>query len=87
MLELFGKHADLMLSRLKSWRLDDDNGLEGDALTLTLHSDGIEGLPPRGELYQVALNGVVRDTFSICQRSFSLSPGDIRLVLTLKQLK
>ncbi|MFD2177841.1 contractile injection system protein, VgrG/Pvc8 family [Veronia pacifica] len=83
MLELTGKHADLMLSRLKSWRLEDGNGIEGDALTLTIDSDDFDGLPPKGERYRVAIDGVERDIFSISQRGFSLNPRDITLVLTV----
>ncbi|NAW66707.1 contractile injection system protein, VgrG/Pvc8 family [Photobacterium halotolerans] len=83
MITLEGKHADMMMSRLKSWRLEDGNGLEGDSLTLVLNSDDIDGLPPKGEPYLVKLGDVVRDTFQISKRSFGLSPREVTLVCTV----
>ncbi|OOF25038.1 hypothetical protein BZJ19_09970 [Salinivibrio proteolyticus] len=83
MIKLIGKNAELMLARLKAWRLEDSTGTDGDALTLTINSDDIDGLPPKGEKYQVFIADVERDTFEISKRSFSLHPREIKLVLTV----
>ena len=83
MINLIGKNADLMMSRLKSWRLKDGNGTEGDSLTLVINSDDIDGIPPKGERYSVMLGDVSRDEFQISKRSISLHPREITLVLTV----
>lgn len=83
MIKLVGKHADLILQHLKSWSLEDGSGIESDSLTLTINSCDADGLPPRGERYSVSIGGVERDHFQISKRSFSLSPRDITLVLTV----
>ncbi|MGD6735386.1 hypothetical protein ACP5PY_03005 [Photobacterium leiognathi subsp. mandapamensis] len=83
MFHLIGKNADLILARLKSWRLNDGNGTEGDNVTLVVNSDDVDGLPPKGERYTVRLGGVVRDNFQISKRSVSLYPREITLVLTV----
>lgn len=72
-----------MMSRLKTWRLKDGNGTEGDSLTLVLNSTDIEGLPPKGERYTVWLDDVKRDVFQISRRSATLNPRDVTLVLTV----
>ena len=83
MLKLIGKNSDLILSRLKSWRLNDGNGTEGDNLTLQINSDDVDGLPPKGEAYSVYLGEIKRDEFQISKRSVSLHPREITLVLTV----
>ncbi|MCD9551950.1 hypothetical protein GLP31_05600 [Photobacterium carnosum] len=83
MFHLIGNNADLILDRLKSWRLNDGNGTEGDNVTLVVSSDDVDGLPPKGERYSVRLGDVVRDSFQISKRSVSLYPREITLVLTV----
>lgn len=83
MFKLIGKNSELIISRLKSWRLTDGNGTEGDNLTLTINSDDIDGIPPKGEKYTVYLGEVKRDVFEISQRSIELHPREIKLVLTV----
>ncbi|MGR5050707.1 hypothetical protein ACPV3P_18460 [Photobacterium damselae] len=83
MFHLIGKNAELILERLKSWRLNDGNGTEGDNVTLVISSDDIDGIPPKGERYSVRLGHVVRDEFQISKRSVNLSPREITLVLTV----
>ncbi|MDX1301833.1 hypothetical protein [Photobacterium sp.] len=83
MFKLMGKNSELILSRLKSWRLTDGNGTEGDNLTLTINSDDIDGIPPKGEKYTVYLGEVKRDVFEISQRSIELHPREVKLVLTV----
>ncbi|CAG9001761.1 MAG: hypothetical protein CENE_03788 [Candidatus Celerinatantimonas neptuna] len=83
MLKLTGKNADLMMARLKSWHLKDANGVEGDSLTLSINSTDIDGIPPKGEQYTVYLGDVKRDIFQIAQRSATLRPSEVQLVLTV----
>lgn len=83
MFKLMGKNSDVILSRLKSWRLTDGNGTEGDNLTLTINADDIDGIPSKGEKYTVYLGQVKRDVFEISQRSIELLPREIKLVLTV----
>lgn len=83
MLKLSGKNADLLMDRLTSWHLKDGNGTAGDAVTLAINSTDIDGLPSKGEQYTVYLNNVKRDVFQIAQRSATMHPRGIRLVLTV----
>ncbi|MGD8109394.1 hypothetical protein [Vibrio sp. TRT 17S01] len=80
---LEGKQADLMHAYLKSWQLTDGNGTEGDNLVLVLKSDKVDSLPPKGESYKVSLGDVYRDTFQISSRKATLSPREVRLVLSV----
>lgn len=82
-IRLVGKNDDLMMARLKSFNLEDAEGVKGDSLTLVISSDDVSGLPPKGEKYQVVLGGVERGRFSISQRKFSVYPKEITLVLTV----
>lgn len=82
MLKLIGKNADLMMQRLQSWSLKDGTGTKGDSLTLSINSTDIDGIPPKGEIYQVYLDNVKRDIFQIAQRRASLHPCEVNLVLT-----
>lgn len=83
MFKLVGKNSELLLARLKSWRLSDGNGIEGDSLSLTINSDDIDGIPPKGEKYSVYLGEVLRDEFQISKRSISLHPREVTLVLSV----
>ncbi|MFA0103073.1 hypothetical protein AB4359_22400, partial [Vibrio splendidus] len=83
MFKLVGKNSELLLARLKSWRLSDGNGIEGDSLSLTINSDDIDGIPPKGEKYSVYLGEVLRDEFQISKRSISLHPREVVLVLSV----
>ena len=83
MFKLIGKNSELLLARLKSWRLSDGNGIEGDSLSLTINSDDIDGIPPKGEQYSVYLGDVLRDEFQISKRSISLHPREVVLVLSV----
>ncbi|CED71534.1 phage late control gene D protein [Aliivibrio wodanis] len=83
MLKLEGKQADMLLSCLKNWQLIDGNGMEGDSLTLSLFSEGISGIPSKGEKYEVYLDDIHRDTFQISKRSAKLSPKEVCLVLSV----
>lgn len=83
MFKLEGKDAEMILANLKSWNLTDGNGVEGDSLTLSLFSEGISGIPPKGEKYEVYLGDVFRDTFQISKRSAKMSPKEVSLVLSV----
>ena len=83
MLRIEGKNAELMMSLLKSWQLTDGNGVEGDYLSMAIFSDDIDGIPPKGEKYQVYLGDVFRDEFQISKRSASLHPREISIVLSV----
>ncbi|MFH0267242.1 hypothetical protein [Vibrio rumoiensis] len=82
-IRLVGKNSDLMMARLKSFNLEDSEGVKGDSLTLVISSDDVSGLPPKGERYQVYLGNVERGQFAISQRKFSVYPKEITLVLTV----
>ena len=83
MLNIEGKNSELMMSLLKNWQLTDGNGIEGDSLTLSIFSEGVDGIPTKGEKYQVYLDDVFRDEFQISKRSLSLHPSELRLVLSV----
>ncbi|PMJ89829.1 hypothetical protein [Vibrio sp. 10N.261.55.A7] len=83
MLNIVGKNAELMMGLLKSWQLTDGNALEGDSLTLSIFSEDIDGIPPKGEKYKVYVGNVFRDEFIISKRSVSLNPRVLRLVLSV----
>ncbi|WP_254313912.1 hypothetical protein [Vibrio coralliilyticus] len=83
MLRLVGKHSEMVMACLKTWSLTDGNGTEGDSLTLSLFSEGITGIPPKGEKYEVYLGEVFRDDFQISNRKAKLSPKEVSLVLSV----
>ncbi|MCG9678761.1 hypothetical protein [Vibrio sp. Isolate24] len=83
MLKLVGKHSEMIIGSLKNWSLTDGNGTEGDSLTLSLFSEGITGIPPKGEKYKVYLGDVFRDEFQISNRKAKLSPKEVALVLSV----
>ncbi|MCC2521089.1 hypothetical protein [Vibrio coralliilyticus] len=83
MLKLVGKHSEMIIASLKNWSLTDGNGTEGDSLTLSLFSEGITGIPPKGEKYKVYLGDVFRDEFQISNRKAKLSPKEVSLVLSV----
>ncbi|MFM2477356.1 hypothetical protein [Celerinatantimonas sp. MCCC 1A17872] len=83
MFKLTGKNAELMLARLKSWHLKDGNGIEGDSLTLDINSSDIDGIPPKGEQYTVYLDDIKRDVFQITQRTATMQPRTVQIVLTV----
>ncbi|HFQ4959188.1 TPA: hypothetical protein ACGUPM_002641 [Vibrio vulnificus] len=83
MFKLIGTHSEMMMERLKSWRLSDGNGVEGDSLTLHINSDDIDGIPPKGEIYTVYLGDVLRDEFQISKRTVNLHPREVVLVLSV----
>lgn len=83
MLKLEGKNAELMMELLKTWQLTDANGVEGDSLTLSIFSEDVDGIPQKGEKYKVYLCDVYRDEFQISKRSLSLSPRELRLILSV----
>ncbi|MBD1572874.1 hypothetical protein HC725_06215 [Vibrio sp. S17_S38] len=85
-IRLQGKNSDLMMARLKSFNLEDSEGVKGDSLTITLSSDDVGGLPPKGEFYLVYLGNVERGRFSISQRKFSVYPKEITIVMTAAPL-
>ncbi|WP_241906676.1 hypothetical protein [Vibrio splendidus] len=68
------------------WSLSDANGSDGDSLTLTLSSVNVDGLPPKGEQYQVMLDGVDRGSFKISNRSFSIQPRTVDITMTVAPL-
>ena len=80
-LRIEGKHAAMMMELLKSWQLTDGNGIENDSLSMTLFSENVEGIPAKGEKYQVYIGNTYRDEFQISKRSISLRPSEVRLVL------
>lgn len=82
-IRLVGKNSDLMMARLKSFNLEDSEGVKGDSLTLVISSDDVSGLPPKGEKYQVFLDNVERGLFAISQRKFAVYPKAITIVLTV----
>ena len=83
MFNLKGKDSEMILANLKNWSLSDGNGTEGDSLTLSLFSEGITGIPPKGEKYEVYLGDVFRDEFQISNRKAKLSPKEVNLVLSV----
>lgn len=83
MLKLKGKHSEMILANLKNWTLTDGNGTEGDSLMLSLFSEGITGIPPKGEKYEVYLGDVFRDDFQISNRKAKMSPNEVNLVLSV----
>lgn len=83
MLKLIGKNANLIHERLNRWSLEDSSGIDGDSLTLTINSDEIDGLPPKGEKFTVYMGGVERGNFQISSRAFSLHPRSVTLVMTI----
>ncbi|WED23089.1 hypothetical protein L3Q72_06760 [Vibrio sp. JC009] len=83
MIKLVGKNAEMIHENLKSWQLTDGNGTEGDSLVLALSSEGINDLPDKGEKYEVYLNDVFRDDFQISKRKATLTPREVRLVLSV----
>lgn len=80
-LRIEGKDSDMMMNLLKNWQLTDGNGIENDSLSMTLFSESTDGIPPKGEKYQVFLGDTYRDEFQISKRSISLRPREVRLVL------
>ncbi len=80
-LRIEGKDSDMMMNLLKNWQLTDGNGIENDSLSMTLFSENTDGIPPKGEKYQVFLGDTYRDEFQISKRSISLRPREVRLVL------
>ncbi|MFA0690638.1 hypothetical protein [Vibrio splendidus] len=85
-LTLIGKHSQMMLKNLMRWSLNDANGADGDSLKLTLSSIDVDGLPPKGEQYQVLLGDVERGTYKISSRSFSIQPRSIDITMTVAPL-
>ncbi len=80
-LRIEGKNSEMMMELLKNWQLTDGNGIENDSLSMTLFSENVDGIPPKGEKYQVFLGDTYRDEFQISKRSISLRPREVRLVL------
>ncbi|TOY91864.1 contractile injection system protein, VgrG/Pvc8 family [Vibrio fluvialis] len=80
-LRIEGKNAAMMMELLKNWQLTDGNGIENDSLSMTLFSENVEGIPAKGEKYQVYIGNTYRDEFQISKRSVSLRPSEVRLVL------
>ncbi|MFL7864931.1 hypothetical protein [Vibrio cincinnatiensis] len=80
-LRIEGKNSEMMMEMLKNWQLTDGNGIENDSLSMTLFSENVDGIPPKGEKYQVFLGDTYRDEFQISKRSISLRPREVRLVL------
>lgn len=80
-LRIEGKNAAMMMELLKNWQLTDGNGIENDSLSMTLFSENVDGIPAKGEKYQVYIGNTYRDEFQISKRSISLRPSEVRLVL------
>jgi uncharacterized protein len=80
-LRIEGKNAEMMMEQLKNWQLTDGNGIENDSLSMTLFSENVDGIPAKGEKYQVYIGNTYRDEFQISKRSISLRPSEVRLVL------
>lgn len=80
-LRIEGKNAEMMMGLLKNWQLTDGNGIESDSLSMTLFSENVDGIPAKGEKYQVYIGNTYRDEFQISKRSISLRPSEVRLVL------